>query len=244
LARFFIDAELTEQMTLRGADAHHASHVLRLKPGAEILVVGRGGRAGRAKIAQITPAEVVLTVTEAVATNSEPPISVCLAHGLTKGDKMDYIVQKAVELGVNAVVPLLARHSVVHYDGAKQAARRERWQRIAAEAAKQCGRLMIPEVAACQDLAECLANRQSGTAVIMLYEGEKEYSLKKLLRNCQAASFLLVIGPEGGFSEREVTLCREQGAHTVSIGPRILRTETAALSALAIVMYECGDLGG
>jgi len=244
LARFFIAGELAEKMALRGLDAHHAGHVLRLKPGDEVIVVDSRGVAARARLEMGSLTETPLTFIEKIDDNSEPPITLYLAQGLPKGDKMDYIVQKAVELGVSKIIPLTAEHSVVRYDSAKQVNRRERWQKIALEAAKQCGRLTVPEVTAFEDMTGLLAGYGQDFMTVMLYEGERKSGLKALLKNCQARAILLLIGPEGGFSDGEVALCRQHGVQTVSVGPRILRTETAALAALSIVMYECGDLGG
>ena len=244
MARFFIRGELAEKMTLNGLDAHHASHVLRLKPGDEIIVVDSLGKAAKARLETGNSTETPLTFIEKIDVNSEPPITVYLAQGLAKGDKMDYIVQKAVELGVNKIIPLIADHSVVRYDLPKQANRRERWQKIALEASKQCGRLTIPEVTTFQDMKKLLAGYGQNFMTVMLYEGERKNGLKTLLQGCPARAVLLLIGPEGGFSDGEVTFCRQQGIRTASLGPRILRTETAALAALSIVMYECGDLGG
>lgn len=244
MARFFIENEVTEKMVLRGLDAHHATHVLRLKPGDEVIVVDPRGTAARVRLGINRLSEIPLTFIEKIDDNSEPSISVYLAQGLAKGDKMDYIVQKAVELGVSKVIPLLAERSVVRYDAAKRSNRRERWQKIALEAAKQCNRLIIPEVTDFQDMKMLLSEYGHDFMKIMLYEGEKKEGLKTLLKNCQARAILLLIGPEGGFSSEEVDFCLRHGVSTGSIGPRILRTETAALAALSVVMYECGDLGG
>ena len=244
MARFFIESELAEKMVLRGLDAHHASHVLRLKPGDEIIVVDSRGMAARARLETISLSEIILTFIARIADSGEPPVAVYLAQGLAKGDKMDYIVQKAVELGVGKIIPLAADRSVVRYDAAKQANRQERWKKIALEAAKQCGRLTVPEVTVFEDVKGLLAKYGQDFMMVMLYEGEQKNGFKALLKNCQARAVLLLIGPEGGFSDGEVAFCRQHGVHTVSVGPRILRTETAALAALSIVMYECGDLGG
>jgi 16S rRNA (uracil1498-N3)-methyltransferase len=153
-------------------------------------------------------------------------------------------VQKAVEIGAAGVIPMAVDFSTVKYDEAKKTARRERWQKIAQEAAKQCGRDLVPTVTPIRSLSEVLAEAGPDTAIIMLYEKEITTSLKASLTGCLAKSYLLLVGPEGGFSPAEATLCREKGARIVTIGPRILRTETAALAALAIVLYQNGDLGG
>ncbi len=243
MRRFFVAGELTGPVTITGPDARHIGRVLRLGPGAEIMVADRAGRTGRAVITAVAAAAVHAEVRELLAADHEPPVRVSLAQGLPKGDKLEYIIQKAVELGAAAIVPLACETCTVRYDEAKRGSRRERWQKIAAEAAKQCGRGAVPAVAPVASLAETLAGVGEDTAVIMLYEGAGGQPLHDILACCAASSYLLLIGPEGGFSPAEAELCRARGARVATLGPRILRTETAALAALAIVMYEKGDLG-
>lgn len=244
MRRFFLDAPLAENITITGKDAHHISRVLRYEPGTDIFVVGKEGQAGRAKITVIGGDTVTAVLQETIGERHEPPVDVWLAQGLPKGDKMEYIVQKAVEIGAIGVIPMAIDFCTVQYDAAKKKSRVDRWQKIAEEAAKQCGRDLVPAVMPVCSLAEVLAGVQSGTAVIMLYEGRTGESLKHILTKCVAKSYLLLIGPEGGFSPAEAKLCQQHGVHIATMGPRILRTETAALAALAVVMYEKGDLGG
>ncbi|HWQ61363.1 MAG TPA: 16S rRNA (uracil(1498)-N(3))-methyltransferase [Negativicutes bacterium] len=244
MRRFFVDGELNGTVAITGPDARHIGRVLRLGPGAEIMVADRQGRTGRAAITAVTATAVQAEVHELLAADHEPPVSVTLAQGLPKGDKLEFIVQKAVELGAAAILPLACDNCTVRYDEAKRGSRRERWQKIAAEAAKQCGRGAVPAVAPIASLAEALGATADGdTAVIMLYEGAGGQPLHDILAGCAASSYLLLVGPEGGFSPAEAELCRARGARIATLGPRILRTETAALAALSIVLYEKGDLG-
>lgn len=243
MRRFFVDGELAGTVAITGPDARHIGRVLRLGPGAEIIVADKAGRIGRAVITAVTPAAVNAEVRELLAADHEPPVRVSLAQGLPKGDKLEYIIQKAVELGAAAVVPLACENCTVRYDEAKRGSRRDRWQKIAAEAAKQCGRGAVPAVAPVASLAAALAGADEDTALIMLYEGEGGRPLADILAGCAASSYLLLVGPEGGFSQAEAVLCRARGAQVATLGPRILRTETASLAALAIVLYEKGDLG-
>jgi 16S rRNA (uracil1498-N3)-methyltransferase len=241
--RFFIGGELADTVTITGADARHIGRGLRLGPGAELVVVDKAGRAARVEITSVETAAVHVAVRERLAGGHEPPVKVSLAQGLPKGDKFEYIVQKAVELGATAIVPLACENCSVRYDAAKQGSRRERWQKIAAEAAKQCGRDAVPGVEPVMALTEALAAADDKTDIIMLYEGQGGAPLREILAGSGASSYLLFIGPEGGFSPAEVELCRSRGARVATLGPRILRTETASLAALSIVMYEKGDLG-
>jgi 16S rRNA (uracil1498-N3)-methyltransferase len=243
LRRFFLTTPLTPNISIKGEDAHHISRVLRLPVGEQIRVVAPDGQIGIAEITGIAAGIISLVLRQQIEEDTEPPVKVALGQGLPKGDKMEYIVQKAVELGVNQIYPMKVAHCVVQYDASKQIARRERWQKIAGEAAKQCGRSQVSVVAPIQSLAEIVSNQEEGTIVIMLYEGQTPLGLKQILTQFQGSSYLLLIGPEGGFSAEEVDFCQQRGAHIVTMGPRILRTETAAVAALSIVLYECGDLG-
>ncbi|MBP2626369.1 MAG: Ribosomal small subunit methyltransferase [Firmicutes bacterium] len=244
MRRFFIDEPLGAEISIQGQDVHHISRVLRLQVGDSIVVVAPDGSAGIAKIHSILMDKVVLALQETIAEDKEAPVNVYLAQGLPKSDKMDYIVQKAVELGVKGIYPMAAEYSVVQYDQAKKNKRQERWQKIASEAAKQCGRAVIPIVEPVRSLATILAALDAETVVMMLYEGQAAQGLKQALAQQYVKNYLLLVGPEGGFSAQEVALCQSHGACIVTLGPRILRTETAALAGVSIVMYEYGDLGG
>ena len=244
MRRFLLSDRLADKMIVAGGEAHHMLRVLRLAAGDQVVVVDPVGQAAVARITQASDTEVFLSMETMLEEEREAPITIRLAQGLPKSDKMDFIVQKAVELGISEIIPMEADTSVVRYDAAKQQNRRERWQKIAAEAAKQCQRTIVPNVAAVQDLAKLLAATGGETQIIVLYEGQVPLGLKQALREKPGNDYLLIIGPEGGLSSREVQLAQERGAAIVTMGPRILRTETAALAAIAAVMYEHGDLGG
>lgn len=244
MRRFFLSDKLTADLVVTGGEAHHMLRVLRFAAGDQVVVVDPEGQAAVAKITKTADSEVFLTVEQKLEEEQEAPIIVRLAQGLPKSDKMDYIVQKAVELGVSEIIPVATDESVVRYDAGKQQSRRDRWQKIAAEAAKQCRRTRVPVIAPVQDLAQVLLATDHNTQIIVLYEGQVPLGLKKALAEKTGSEYLLIIGPEGGLSSREVKLSQERGASIVTMGPRILRTETAALAAITAVMYEHGDLGG
>lgn len=244
MRRFFLKTPLADEMIIGEQDAHHISKVLRLQVGDSIVVVAPDGQAGTAKIKELAADQVKLLLQGVLKEEKEAPIHVYLAQGLPKSDKMDYIIQKAVELGVTAVYPIEMDHCVVQYDNAKKNTRRERWQKISVEAAKQCGRTVVPSVEPIQGLAGLFASLPDGVVVIMLYEGQASQGLKQALAEKPATSYLLLVGPEGGFSDKEVAICNEYGASIVTMGPRILRTETASLAGVAMIMYEYGDMGG
>lgn len=242
--RFFLSTLLSQDITLDGNEAHHLLNVLRLAVGDKVVVVDTAGQAAVAEIMTVSQGKAILTIVEKLAENREAPIEVVLAQGLTKSDKMDYIVQKATELGIRAIIPFAADESVVKYEIGKQQSRQTRWQKIAFEAAKQCRRNIVPAVHDVQKLEQVLQGAGAGANIFMLYEGEAPLGIKQALIDSRPGSYLIIVGPEGGFSAQEVTLAKAKGVQLVTMGPRILRTETAAVAALSIVMYQQGDLGG
>lgn len=244
MRRFFISSSLTDEMVITGDDVHHISKVLRMKTGDKCIVVAPDGTTGLAAISDIMSKQINLSLINIIDDNKEPAVRVILVQGLPKSDKMDYIVQKAVELGVHQIIPMIAERSVVQYNAQKKIARVERWQKIAAEASKQCRRSKIPEVTGIQTLRDILPQFDDKTELILLYEGKTSVRLHDVLIASRSDTIAIIVGPEGGFSEEEVALAAAHNAAIVTMGPRILRTETAAVASMAVIMYACGDLGG
>ena len=259
MRHFFIDEklpgelnELNEELQITGPEARHMAKVLRMTAGEEIILSSHGDQEKKAKaeIIKITADYITVQLKEFIEINNEPPVKVWLAQGLPKSDKMDFIVQKAVELGVYGIIPLAMENCVARYDANKAAVRRARWQKIAQEAAKQATRSRVPAVWPVTSLAELLGERKisaenTSLHIIMLYEQETSLTLKEVLTKSPAVDcYLMIIGPEGGLSSEEVKLAAEYNASLVTLGRRILRAETASLAALSIVMYARGDLGG
>ncbi len=241
--RFFIPQLYNEEMTITGVDAKHIGKVLRMQPGDKLQIVSDDGVSALAEVAAITESTVTVRCLEKLAESHEPAVKITLAQGLAKGEKMDFIIQKAVELGAYSIVPVAMEHSVVRLDGSKADKKVERWQKIAEAAAKQSKRDIIPQVQEVQTVKEMLANNDCKTKIIA-YECEDRMSLKTALREAgQMEDLLLIIGPEGGISEAELAKAREAGAVPVSLGRRILRAETAGLVAMSAIFYETGDLG-
>ena len=244
--RFFVPQLYNEEMYIEGVDARHISKVLRMQPGDKLQIVSDDGVSAMAEITAIASERVSVRCLEKLAESHEPRVRLVLAQGLAKGEKMDFIIQKAVEMGAYSVIPVAMEHSVVRLDGAKAAKKVERWQKIAESAAKQSKRDIIPQVQPVQSMAEMLASGDCETKIIA-YECEDRLSLKAALKAAEAAGgikeLLLIIGPEGGISEGELELARQAGAVPVSLGRRILRAETAGLVAISAIFYETGDLG-
>jgi len=237
-------------VVLSPANTHHVRQVLRLRPGARlrgltpngpdlVLRVHGGGIDGRLRC----------SVEGEIAPLTEPPLRVSICQGLTRAERFESVVQKCSELGAWDFHPVLTARSVVRPDAAHAALRVERWRRIAEEAALQCGRTHVPAVHPVTTLAGLAGTMRDGPRDLMLvpYEGETA-PLRDLLKATATGprplTAAVVTGPEGGFEAREIELLRQAGFSPVSLGPRILRTETAGPLALSLLLYELGDVGG
>lgn len=250
MRRIFIKALLSDALTITGSDAHHLGRVMRSKLGDHIIVADDVGKVGEYELTGFTDKAVELRLVQLLEERTESPLEITLAQCLPKGDKLDLIVQKATELGVNNIVPLVSENCVVKYDAKKAKARQEKWQKIANEAGKQCGRSRLPEVAEVQSLKSWLAEAAKAAvvdneAVCMCYENEQQVGMREfLLAHKEAKHIIAIVGPEGGFSLSEAELAKSLGIASVNLGTRILRAETAAISAVTVIQYENGDLGG
>lgn len=246
--RFFVPKEqiTVPLVTITGSDVNHIARVLRLKPGEEIVVSDGIGGECLAEITYIDPKKVEALIKESFISHNEPPMDVYLLQGLPKGEKMEFIIQKCTEIGIRKIIPVNMERTIVRLAGDKAEKRRERWRRIAEEAAKQCQRSKVPEIASICSLSEAIKQLPEGTTLIMPWEEERNMGMKTFLRNRLgfSGSLALIIGPEGGITKEEAMISEEYDVQKVSLGPRILRTETAGLVALSIVLYELGDLGG
>lgn len=238
----------TMHISLAGDEAHHLARVLRLPIGAQVFVFDGCGHEYACEISQVGKRHAELTITEQLTNAVESPLRLTLAVALLKGDKFDWVVQKATELGVTRIVPLLTEHSDIRHPPARDAARAEtklqRWQRIALEALKQCGRRQLVEFAEpvswskfCQveTMADLLFFSERGGRRFAAYGHEQS--------GCpQPKELILAVGPEGGWSETEAGLAERAGWDFISLGPRILRAETAAITAVMIAQEWFGDL--
>jgi len=234
--RFFIEENYKEKMIIKGPDARHIISVLRMNIGDELEFVTDDAVVCRGVIESLDGDEVHVHSIESIKQFHEAKIEVTLAQGLAKGDKMDFIVQKAVELGVVAIVPLAMEHSVVHLQEEREKKKIERWQKIAHSAAEQSKRDIVPKVYSVHTLREILQKKFD--LILLAYECETTVSMKDVLQKSGAQNILLIIGPEGGLTLEEVELAKKAGAKTVSLGRRILRAETASLVGLSCIFYE------
>lgn len=225
---------------IEGADVNHMKNVLRMKPGEDVRVSDGAGKTYLCCVAAYEDGRALLDILKVLDADTELPSRIVLFQGLPKGEKMDWIVQKAVELGVFSVIPFAARRSVVKLDEKKAAKKQARWQTIARSAAEQSGRGIIPEVKSVRSFQEALEAAKELDVLLIPYELEE--GMKETVRVIgdirPGQSIGIFIGPEGGFEEEEVEAAKKAGAYPVSLGRRILRTETAGLTALSILMYK------
>lgn len=234
------------EFPLAWGESRKICRVLRLRPGSEIALWDATGKEYSALITRIVGQQVFVRVLAEQERDVEAPLKLALVQGIPKGSKFDYVIQKATELGVWRVYPAVTERTIVKIPREKRNARQRRWQTIAAEAARQSGRVQIPEVMEISSFEEICAGLESDALKILLWERESSGLKEFLRRNSPSPQtpVYLFVGPEGGLSEQEVAHCRAAGGVTVSLGPRILRTETAGVVGLGLVLYEWGDLGG
>lgn len=238
MPRFFIDGAADGRAYITGADALHIAKALRMRPGEAMTLCDGKGTDFDGVLETVTDRQVTVRITASRPSQAEPTLAVTLYQGLPKGDKMDWIVQKAVELGVTAVVPVATRRSVARLEG-KADKKQERWQRIAAEAAGQCGRGMLPSVERPLSWSQALS-RLSGEPALVFYEGGGRPLRELVTPSTRRLS--VFVGPEGGFDPEEIDAIRRQGGGVATLGPRILRCETAPLAALTLLMHLSGNM--
>lgn len=240
MPRFFIDSRPVDGLlTLHGEDAHHAGRVLRTRPGDAITLCDGVGTDYDCIIEQIAADAVHCRVQDSHPTAAEPRQHLTLFMALPKGDKMEFIVQKAVELGVRTLVPYLSTNCVSRPD--KTEKKVERWRKIALEAAKQCGRGYLPQVHPVVSFEQAVEQAARCETALFFYENERQTGLRDALQDGVGRTVSLMIGPEGGFTPAEAAAARA-ALTSVSLGARVLRCETAPIVALAAVLYAGGDM--
>ena len=245
---FFVSPEeiLSDSIRIGGADYNHMRNVLRLKPGETVSVSDGNERRLTCEISEYTEEEAILRVIDIEGKSAELPARVLLYQGIPKGDKLEFIVQKATELGVQEIIPVAMKRCVAKIEKKKEDAKIERLQRIAESAAKQSGRDVIPEVRKVLSLKEAV-QEAAESCDILLFAYEKAESPEETAAAMESLSegmrIAVFIGPEGGFDGEEAELLENAGARTITLGKRILRTETAPLYLLSVIGYRL-EFGG
>lgn len=246
--KFFVDEKCISDnfIEITGDDVKHIYKVLRLKLGDKININNCKGSEFLATIKEITKSSVLCEINEKVDINNESPVEVYLYQGMPKAAKMDLIVQKATELGVLKITPVITKRVVVKNE-LKEFKKIDRWNKIALEACKQSKRSVIPKVEEPIEFESLIQELKSKDLIVVPYENKEEVGIKTVvnkLKEIKIKSIAIVIGPEGGFEEEEIEEFSSIGAEIVTLGPRILRTETAGFVCASLLMYELGDMGG
>lgn len=265
MQRYFIATEQIQEqkVILDGEDAHHLFRVMRAKPGDQIIVSDGIEREALAELTQLDKDRAEAEVIEWLQMDQEPLVQVTIAQSMPKGDKFETVLQKGTELGAVRFIPFVSERTVVQYDSRKEAKRLERWRKISKEAAEQAHRNRVPVIEAPVDWKHILQLSERFDLAMLCYEQVGgSAGLRPLLQQFQVASadkgelshsetnrehrptVLLIVGPEGGFTEREANEAEQAGIQLVGLGRRILRTETAAMVGLSCIMYEFNEMGG
>lgn len=245
MARFYVPHPKIENGILKveGDEVKHIRKVLRLRVGDPLSVFDGSGKEYEGVIVEERSSSISILVGTISPSKRESELEITLAQSLLKGEKMDYLIQKATELGVKRIVPFISSRSIPLLEKAKRLERHRRWKKIAVEASKQCGRGVIPEIDPPGDYHELLGSVPEGALKFILWEKEGE-RLKGALKTAGRSSrIFFIVGPEGGFSREEVEEAKRSDFVPVTLGERILRAETASLCLLSILQYEWGDMG-
>ncbi|MGH9759481.1 MAG: 16S rRNA (uracil(1498)-N(3))-methyltransferase [Blastocatellia bacterium] len=233
-------------IVLSAEESHHLSRVLRLQQGDEVFAFDGTGNEYRCTVRDAKKTSASLNILESLEDPVESPLPLTLAQAIAKGEKFDLIVQKATELGVRRIVPLITDRTDVRVNGDQALRKVERWQRISLESLKQCGRRKLVEIEKPVKLDDYLASEMSGQRLAFSLEGHVKIGdvldLRPSSVNAQSRRIAALVGPEGGWSEREQSLMADRGCTMVGLGPRTLRTETAGIVAVALTQYLLGDL--
>lgn len=247
MPKFFTDKGLINENTLeiQGEEALHISGVLRMKPGEEITV-GDGDMTDYiCSIAEVKKSRVLCDIIEKRKNENEPALKITLFQAMPKGDKFETVIQKCIEIGVTEIIPIDTKNSMVKMSRIrdKEDKKLARWNKIALSAAKQCGRGIIPVVKSPMTFeAAAILAKESFDSVIIPYECERKRSIKDFAKDFKGESLGIFIGSEGGFDKEEIDIALAEGIVPVTLGRRILRTETAGLVTSVIMLYETGDL--
>lgn len=243
MPKFFVDKNNIgeKNIEITGDDAKHISTVLRAKVDEEIIICDGYGTDYLCRLIGINKKQVLAEIIKKYENKNEPSLKITLYQGLPKGDKMELVIQKCIEIGVDRIIPVITDNTVVKI-GEKAEKKNFRWNKIAEAAAKQCGRGKIPHVDKILSFKEAVEASKTLDGAIIPYENERQTNIKEFVKSFRGKSIGIFIGPEGGFSENEIKLCEENNISSVSLGKRILRTETAGLVTSVILLYELEGL--
>ena len=239
IPRIFTEQTLItgELIQLEESASHHLSKVLRMQAGRELILFNGLGGEFAATIHEISKKYVCVLIAEHLAENRESPLQLELAIGISRGERFEWVLQKATELGVTKITPLITERTEVKVNGDRQEKMRERWQQIITSACEQCQRNMLPELSAPVQISDWLNTVKSDLRFVLHHRDSKTLPAEQ-----KPQSVALLIGPEGGLSESEIAQAQTQHFNALTLGPRVLRTETAPVAAISLVQYLWGDL--
>ena len=242
MVRFFVSAEelLRDFIVLTGENADHAK-VLRLKCSDQVIICDGQGNECFCTISDLSPGQVSLVVDNRQASSTEASVNVSVYMAFSKGDKFEHVIQKATELGASEIVAFPSARCVSRPDAKSLSKKIERWQKIAAAAAEQSGRGIVPRVSVLDNYAKTLERATASDLAILFYENERATTLKMKLQEKPYKSVSIITGPEGGLDPKEVEQAQAAGVSVCTLGSRILRCETAPLCALSAIMYDSGE---
>ena len=227
------------ELSLGGERARYVGRVLRLRPGDALTVFDGNGGEYAATVGKVTKQELQLSVGEHSSPNTESPFKIRLVQGISRGDRMDFVVQKATELGVHRISPVITDHSVVRLEPERAAKRHAHWRKIAQSACEQCRRNIVPAIDAPRSLIDWFADNADSDTLQIILRADAQDAMPAI--DPRGNDISILIGPEGGFSEAEYERATVAGLQAVKLGPRVMRTETAALVALSIAQSSWGD---
>lgn len=249
MPKFFVKNNQIEDKTINiiGTDVNHIVNVLRLKIDDKIQICDEdNGINYESKIIEINKEIIKCEILKKINSNAEANVHINIMQGLPKAEKMELIIQKCTELGVKEITPVEMERCIVKLDGKSANKKQERWQKIAEVAAKQSGRDKIPQINNVTNIKNICKMLEDYDIVLVPYENEKNTTLKEVLAKLpkEDLKIAIVIGPEGGFEEKEIKMLEQNGYKIVTLGNRILRTETVAIAMTSVILYELADFGG
>lgn len=225
-----------DTLQLEEAASHHLSKVLRMQPGRELILFNGAGGEFAATIHEVSKKHVLVSIAEHSVDNRESPLELELAIGISRGERFEWVLQKATELGVTKITPLITERTEVKVSGDRQEKMHERWQQIIISACEQCQRNLLPELSTAVQISDWLPQVTSDLQFVLHHRDSQ-----RLPADQTPTSVTLLIGPEGGLSDREIAHALEQDFNALTLGPRVLRTETAPVAAISLVQYLWGD---
>ena len=240
MSRFYVPKESIKGkiITITGDEAHHILDVMRLKVLDKVVSFDGTGKEYTGFIKDVRPKSLTVEIVETRKTPKRALAAITLIQAIPKKDKMDYIVEKSTELGVNSIIPIITERTIPSWDDRKRNIQAERWSKIAREASKQCGRTDVPEIGSIQDFKNIVKNPNPYDLSLIAALSEEAMELKDILSGFRGRNLAIAIGPEGDFTDSEIRDARNAGFKLISLGERVLKSDTAGLALLAILNYE------